>query len=601
MDTLLQEAIAWELIFNYNNYATFNISNGMKKYIHLISLIFTIIVIPSCSDYLERDISTAIDEELVNSVYSYSRSRLNALYTSLPSGFFEIDGAMMASASDEAEHTYQNSTVHFYNIGSWNPFVNPGDTWTTFFTAIRNVNLFLANVDDINLDMYRLDPRESQQLIYQQRLEEIEQWKYQARFLRAFYYFELIKRYGGVPLIENALEWGDDITNVKRNSLSECVKYIVDECDAAASKLYVVQPSAELGRATKGAALALKAKVLLYAASDLWNMPGWTGSYPDTELISLPAGDRSERWKAAADAAKTVIDLPGTGYALSNDYRNMFVRGDSYQNPEHIFVRRGGTSNSFEVANYPIGFDKGQSGTTPSQNLVDAYEVIEGNTAVPFNWNNPAHTASPYSNRDPRLNMNIITNNSVYKGRNVEIWEGGRDGKPIPLATRTGYYLKKYLDENINLLTNTVSVHSWSLIRLADVYLWYAEALNEYNPSHPDIKTYVNRIRQRQGVNMPALPSGLTQEQMRSTIRHERFVELAFEGHRFWDARRWMIAPTVFNSPLNGVEIARTQSGSFNYSKIKVEERSFQPKMYFYPIPQQELLKMPEWKQNPLW
>jgi len=573
----------------------------MKKYIFLVSLISSFIVTSSCSDYLERDISTAIDEELVNTVYSYSRSRLNGLYTTLPSGFFEIDGAMIASATDEAEHTYQNSMIHLFNIGSWNPLVNPGDTWGQYYTGIRNVNLFLVNVDNINLDMYRLDPRESQQMIYEQRLEEIEQWKYQARFLRAFYYFELIKRYGGVPIIEKALEWGDDVANVKRNTLSECVNYIISECNAAASKLYVVQPSAELGRATKGAALALKAKVLLYAASDLWNTPDWAGSYPDTELISLPAGDRSERWKAAADAAKTVIDLPGTGYALSNDYRNMFVRGDSYQNPEHIFVRRGGTSNSFEVANYPIGFDKGQSGTTPSQNLVDAYEVIEGNTAVPFNWNNPAHTASPYSNRDPRLNMNIITNNSVYKGRNVEIWEGGRDGKPIPLATRTGYYLKKYLDENINLLTNTVSVHSWSLIRLADVYLWYAEALNEYNPSHPDIKTYVDLVRQRQGVNMPILPSGLTQQQMRSAIRHERFVELAFEGHRFWDARRWMIATSVFNSPLKGVEITKTPSGTFDYAKIDVEERSFQPKMYFYPIPQQELLKMPEWKQNPLW
>ncbi|OJV38571.1 MAG: RagB/SusD family nutrient uptake outer membrane protein [Bacteroidia bacterium 43-41] len=573
----------------------------MKKYIFLVSLISFFIGTPSCSDYLERDISTAIDEELVNTVYSYSRSRLEGLYTTLPSGFFEVGGAMIASASDEAEHTYQNSMIHFFNTGSWDPFVNPDDTWATYYTGIRNVNLFLANVSEINLDMYRLDPRESQQMIYKQRLEEIEQWKYQARFLRAFYYFELIKRYGGVPIIEKALEWGDDVTNIKRNTLSECVNYIISECDVAASKLYVVQPSAELGKATKGAALALKAKVLLYAASDLWNTPSWAGSYANPELISLSTDNRVTRWKSAADAAKAVIDLSGTGYALANNYRNLFLRGDSYQNSEHILVRRGGTSNSFEIANYPIGFDRGESGTTPSQNLVDAYEVIEDNIAVPFDWNNPVHAASPYSNRDPRLNMNIITNNSNYKGRNVEIWNGGRDGKPIPLASRTGYYLKKYVDENIDLLKNTVSVHSWSLIRLADVYLWYAEALNEYDPGHPDIKIYVDRVRQRQGVNMPALPSGLTQQQMRSAIRHERFVELAFEGHRFWDARRWMIASTVFNSPLKGVEITKTPSNTFNYSIINVENRTFEPKMHFYPIPQQELLKMPEWKQNPLW
>jgi hypothetical protein len=524
------------------------------------------------------------------------------LYTVLPSGFFEIDGAMIASASDEAEHTLQTSNVHLFNIGSWNPLNNPGDVWNKYYNGIRNVNVFIDNTDDIDLDMYRLDPRESQQLIYQQRLQEIEQWKYQARFLRAFFYFELIKRYGGVPIVEDVLDLDDDITNVKRNTLSECVNYIINECDSAAAKLFVVQPDAALGRATKGAALALKAKVLLYAASDLWNTTSWAGDYSNPELIYLPPGDRNERWKSAAEAAKEVIELSGeAGYSLASNYRNMFIRSDSYLSPEHILVRRGGANNTFEIANYSIGFDRGQSGTTPSQNLVDAYEVIEGNSSVSFDWNNPIHSANPYSNRDPRLSMNIITNNSTYKGRTMEIWRGGRDGKPVPRSTRTGYYLKKYVDENIDLLLNTASVHSWSLIRLADVYLWYAEALNEYNPGHPDIKTYVNLIRQREGVKMPHLPEGLSQSQMRKAIYNERFVELAFEGHRFWDLRRWMLADSVLNSPLRGVEINQKEQGKFDYSVFDVENRSFETKMYLFPIPQQELLKMDQWKQNPLW
>jgi starch-binding outer membrane protein, SusD/RagB family len=302
-----------------------------------------------------------------------------------------------------------------------------------------------------------------------------------------------------------------------------------------------------------------------------------------------------------------VIDLPGTTYALYNNYRNLFITAQSFQSMEHILVRRNGASNTFESANYSVGFDNGKSGTTPSQNLVDAYEVkASATSAVPFNWSDPAHAANPYATtgataRDPRLFLNVIVNNTTYKSRTMEIWTGGKDGKGKDLATKTGYYLKKAVDENINLLTNTTSIHSWSLIRLADVYLWYAEALNEYSPGHADIKKYVDLVRGRAGVAMPPVPAGKTQAEMRDVIRHERQVELAFEGHRIWDLRRWMQAPAVLGAPLKGVEITQTAPAVYAYSVIKVEDRVFEPKMYFYPIPQQEILKMPNWAQNPLW
>lgn len=578
----------------------------MNKAKYIILFVASLWVLASCDDVLDREIITTLSENEVNKLYAYTRQRAAALYTDLPNGFLEIDGAMMASASDEAEHTLETSLIQLFNQGSWNAIQNPDNVWGRYYRAIRNVNLFLANTDSVNLEMYRLDPTPSQQVIYTTRLNEIKRWKFEGRFLRAFYYFELIKRYGGVPIITNAMGLEDDYTKIKRNTLEECVKFIVDECDLAAAELPAKYPDDELGRATKGAALALKAKTLLYAASDLWNTPNWASGYSSPQFISLPAGDRNARWKAAADAAKAVIDLPGTTYAISNNYRNLFLTAQSFQNMEHILVRRNGPSNSFEIANYSPGFDLGRGGTTPSQNLVDAYEIkVNASTAVPFDWNNPAHRANPYATsgptaRDPRLFMNVVVNNSQFKGRTMEMWAGGRDGQGVTFATKTGYYLKKFVDENINLLTGTTSIHSWPLIRLADVFLWYAEALNEYNPGHSDIKIFVDRVRQRPGVAMPPVPAGLDKEKMREVIRKERMIELAFEGHRVWDLRRWMIAPAFLGAPIQGVQI--TKSGdSFDYRLIKVEDRVFEPKMYFYPIPQQELLSLKDWVQNPMW
>ncbi|HEX7016742.1 MAG TPA: RagB/SusD family nutrient uptake outer membrane protein, partial [Cyclobacteriaceae bacterium] len=248
--------------------------------------------------------------------------------------------------------------------------------------------------------------------------------------------------------------------------------------------------------------------------------------------------------------------------------------------------------------NYPIGYDLGMSGTTPSQNLVDAYEMADGSK---FDWNNPAHAAAPYENRDPRLARTVLTNNTFFKDRPVEAWTGGRDGKGTPLATRTGYYLRKYVDENLNLLQGNTSVHSWILFRLAEIYLNYAEALNEYDPGNPDIKTYVDLVRARPGVEMPPLPDGLSQAEMRDRIRNERRVELAFEGHRFWDVRRWMVASETLGSTLAGVDITKTGTDQFTYTPVNVENRVVDPRMYLYPIPQSELLLAGGWAQNPLW
>ncbi|MFC7524119.1 RagB/SusD family nutrient uptake outer membrane protein [Parapedobacter sp. GCM10030251] len=570
----------------------------MKRIKITVVSLLLLCFIGGCKDYLDRDIIVNLTEKDVIHSYDYARARVSAVYQVLKAGFDEVDGAMLAAASDEAEHTLETSSVHRFNTGDWDAINNPDNAWAHYYSGVRVANQFLASSDDINLDYLRLDPRPSQQETYQARLAEINRWKNEVRFLRAFFYFELVKRYGGVPIITETFGLNDSPDGLSRQSLAESIGFIVDECDAVAPNLPAVPESVNLGRATKGAALSLKSQVLLYAASDLYNTPDWAGGYAHPELIALPAADRAARWKAAADAAKAVIDLTEANYALHGDYQSLFR---TFNSQEIIFARRQGATNSFERANFPVGYDLGQSGTTPSQNLVDAYEVIaEDGTAMPFDWTNPAHAANPYSNRDPRLGMSLLTNNTAFKGRPVELWAGGLDGKGRDQASRTGYYLLKYVDPNINLLTGTTSVHTWIFIRLAGIYLNYAEALNEYDPGHPDIKAYIDRVRQRNGVGMPPLPIGLSQAEMRDRIRRERQVELAFEGHRFWDVRRWMIAPATLGEPLKGVDIVRTGE-TFTYTPATVENRVFHPKMHFYPIPQQELLKVDGLVQNPLW
>ena len=543
---------------------------------------------------LDREVITNITEKQVTESYQYTGYRQAALYTELPEGFLQVDRAMMASATDEAEYTLENGNVQKFNNGAWNAYDNPDNAWGKYFKAVRKVNQFLAASDSINLDTYRLSDDPSDQQIYQTRSAEIVRWKLEARFLRAFFYFELVKRYGGVPIFTSELAVQDDFANVERNSLQDCIDFIVKECDEAAGGLPTKYGDSDLGRATKGAALALKSRALLYAASDLFNTPSWASGYANPELISV-TGNRRDKWEAAAKAAKAVLDLPESGYWIHWEYRPLF---NTYNSPEIILTRRNGASNEFEKANFPIGFDLGESGNTPSQNLVDAYEMADG---TPFDWNNPAHAADPYANRDPRLGLSIITNNTWFYNRNVELWAGGRDGSGIPLASKTGYYLKKYLSENTDLLQDRTSVHSWILIRVAEIFLNYAEALNEYDPGNPDIATYVNYVRGRSTIGMPPLPGGLTQVQMRERIRNERRVEFAFEDHRAWDVRRWMQGPQYFGTPLRGVNITRNPDGTFKYAPTVVEQRTFEPKMYLYPIPQGELFISPKLVQNPLW
>jgi hypothetical protein len=576
----------------------------MKKQIYTLTVL-TALAVSACQD-LSRDFVTTIGQKEIEQSFGNVQSLLNAIYSDIPDGTVYIGGAaMMASATDESEFTAETNAIQSFNTGSWNAVNNPDLVWGTYYRSIRKVNQFLVSTGKINLDPWKLDPSPSAQQVYQTNLAAIKRWTYEARFLRAYYYFELVKRYGGVPLINKALSLEEDFSKTQRNNLNECLQFITAECDSAAAQLplntstlpYVA--ATDLGRVTKLTALSLKSRVLLYAASDLFNTPSWAGGFGKPELISLPAGDRIARWKAASDAAKAVIDaaaLPTLGA-----YKALF---NTFNNNEIIFTRSNAASNTFEKNNSPIGFSLGQSGNTPSQDLVDAYDVkVNATTAARFDWNNPAMAADPYANRDPRLGFTIAVNNTPFgtPARNVQLWTGGLDAKPIAFATKTGYYLRKYQIESLNLINGNTGVHSWILFRYPEIYLNYAEALNEWSPGNADIKAYYDRVRGRTGVAMPLLPAGLSQADVREKIRNEKRVEFAFEDHRFWDVRRWMQAPTYFNAPLRGVDITRNADGTFTYKPVTVENRVFTPKMYLYPIPQTDINIAGGLAQNPLW
>ena len=570
----------------------------MKKINILLSSSIAALLLSSCNPILDREMILTMTEKQALESYDVAQKRVNGLYTYLPNGFSPVGGAMMAAASDEAEYSVASSSVHMFNNGSWNPLNNPDNVWTYYYQGIRQATLFLETADQINMERYKLDPQN--QADYEMRMANIERWKYEARFLRAYFYSELVKRYGGVPLANELMDMDTDYRNIPRNTLQECIDFIVDECGQVAPHLPAVYQASDMGRVTRGAALALKSRVLLYAASELFNNPVWAQGYERKDLISLSGTDRQTRWENAAKAAGEVLwgaDVAEAGYKLSGNYQSLFR---SFSDNEIVLVRRNGYDNSFEKSNYPIGADQATGGTAPSGNLVDAYETTGGRT---FTWKDPSMAARPYENRDPRFAATIMPNNSTFQGRPVECWEGGADGPDKNNASRTGYYLLKYVDPELKLLQGQSAIHSWIIIRLGEIYLNYAEAMNEaYGPDAKGIygksaREAVNEVRGR--VGMPDVVAD-SKEEMREKIRHERRVELAFEDHRFWDVRRWMTAPDDLNAPLKGVKVTRLSYNSFEYQSVEVESRSFKRSMYFYPIPQNEL-NITGWPQNPLW
>lgn len=437
-----------------------------------------------------------------------------------------------------------------------------GTFWARSYRSIREINYALVNIGQVGMSTARVN-----------RLTA------ELKFQRAFRYLDLIRNYGKVVLMgDRVVELGSDYSDptlFDRRPIEEGIAYAAAQFDEAAAGLPTGNSSGYgEGRATKGAALALKARLLLYAASPLYT--GGSGS--------------TEKWAAAAAANKAVMDM-GTYSLFQGGYDKLFTNEQS--NSEYIFARFYNLTArhlALEIANGPNGYG-GWGGNVPLQNLVDDYEMADGTA---FSWSNPAHAAAPYENRDPRFYQSILYNGAAYKDRNVETFRpGGRDssdGLDPWNTSKSGYYLKKFLREDLPIINPwaVAGVQNWIYIRYGEILLNYAEAQNEAVGPDASVYAAINDIRERAG--MPDLPAGLSQAEMRERIRHERRIELAFEEHRFYDVRRWMIADVVENTPAYGIDITKNTNGTFTYTrKTALAGKAFQTKHYWLPIPRSEI------------
>lgn len=558
----------------------------MKRIKHKIffCVIFATLFAACKKDFLEFPYTEGpVDEENVWGSDRNARGYLNFAYR----GFNFLDrynlggGALLASGSDEAVNSDLGAAINVLNNGAWGPVRTFDDQYANMYAYIRMANTFLEKAPT--------------SVIFP--VEDITSLRGEAFFLRAMYHFELFKRYGRIVLVTKTLTTSDNL-NPPRNSIDEVVSQITADCDSATALINAVwtgegttvpfndgYDAANRGRATKAAAMALKSRLLLYYASPLHNTAN--------DLL---------RWQAAAASAKAVINL--NKHALLTrvqlpslwDYNTSLV-----YNKEVIFATSANARNDIEANNAPIGFRGALGRTNPTQDLVDAFEMANGKPiSDPTSGYLPSN---PYVNRDPRLALFIITNESTFKTgtltRAVETYEGGQDNILTNVnSTKTGYYMRKFLSDaaSYNIPGAAQRRRPWVIFRYAETLLNHAEALNESDGPTPDVYTSVNAVRIRGG--LPVLSTGLTQSQMRDRIRNERRVELSFEEHRFFDVRRWKLGETIFNALVRGMRI--TKLGTvLTYAPFVVETRVFTPKNYFYPIAQDELNKAPALGQNP--
>lgn len=556
--------------------------NRIKTYITLS--VCTLFAFIGC-DYLDYDESNGRTKEGAFSYMGNVKGLATNVYSYLPSDLGSINGAMMESATDNSVYTWENNAIIKLNDGTWSAKNTIDDAWN-LWAGIRSANIFLDNFD---LEVFkRFEYNED----YERDIKIIEKLPYEVRFLRAFYFFELAKRYGNIPLLTRTYT-EDEINSLSPVPFDDVINFVAEECRLIAPELPIEHATltAETGRATRGAALALRSRALLYAASKLHN--------PEHNLT---------KWEEAAKAAHDVIAL--NVYELPNVESDPLYAGDNnvLKSKQLIFERRArDKTNSFEAQNEPMGYVGAKGGNTPTQNLVDAYEMSNGES---FDWNNSTHVANIYYDsdgnptRDPRLYLNVLTNGSEWLGQTVETFEEGKH-KIQSGSTPTGYYLRKYMNPSVSLDPNKPNklYHHYILFRYAEMLLNYAEAMYEWRGA--DIKPEGYSLTAREAFNLVRSSANMKGvqaegEEFKEKLRNERRIELAFEGHRFFDLRRWQIAGGEKVHNIYGVEINKTGE-SFTYKKILVETRKWDNRMYLYPFPQDEIYMCPNLKQNPGW
>lgn len=561
---------------------------NIKKIIFYISC--SLIAMSSCQNDLDYNEFVDYQKEEIFSSFDRTSNFVNNIYGRLDYDFDSFGGAMFASACDEAEYAWTSSDVHDFHNGAWSPTNAKAGMWSTAYSAIRSVNFYLDAAEGRTFEDFKHIKD------YEKEMERFERYQYEVRFIRAYFYFNLVRQFGDVPFTTEVLTEAE-ANELPRTDKQTIFDFIISECDAIAEHLPVGYSSvykSETGRVGRIAVLALKARTLLYNASPLFNV-----------------NNDSQLWEKAAKASKQVIDEAAENNIKLGSYSALWGT-DNYKAEEVIFARRIGDLNYLEANNFPIGVEGGKSGNCPTQTLVDAY----GMKSTGLSWDEEGSgydPKNPYSNRDPRFALTIAKNGDegwpTYNANPLETFVGGLNGSPIAGATPTGYYLKKYLDPSVDLRPGTSNSkrHSWITFRLAEFYLNYAEAMFNLTGSADGTKgeldmsatEAVNVVRARTGVAMPAFPKGLSNADFEKKYIDERMVELAFEGHRFWDVRRWKKGE-LFKSIDRMILTKNESTGVITYTRETVQ-RQWHDKMYFFPIPDSELRKNTALTQNTGW
>lgn len=604
----------------------------MKKLIYNLTFgCLAVLVMAGCdiNDSLNKQPLDTVSEENVWKDPALTEAYVNQLYSSMGPGFGET---MMSSHVDESHFIHGRGTITVVqsnispsDMGTYTDNELSHTTWPSIYGSIRSANIFFNNIEEADIEAP-----------LKERLTG------EVYFLRAWNYYMLFRQWGGVPIIDEVFGLEEtDAMQVPRNSLEETVNKIVSDIDEAASRLPLSYSGSNVGRATRGAALALKSRVLLYAASDLYHDPSWAGGYSNPEYISFSGADRTQMWRDAKNAAQAVMDL--------GEYQLYDQNPDPVQNYTEMYLNNtvetimslnvnsaypyGYNEMDFGLYNGPNGYHT-WGGNVPIQKLVDDFDMEDGSE---FDWQefengDPGYGNSPYENREPRFYSNILYDGADWQQRPADVTgdpEGriqtyltynvvdgsgsvvstraGLDTRSSPIedwnGTTTGYYVRKFMSPNVDH-QNEIQEVPYPFFRYAEILLNYAEASIQLG-EEVDALRELNKIRDRAGV--PDIVA--TGDELMEQYIDERRIELMYEDHRFFDVRRWMIAPDELDDNAFGIDLTAQRAEGDDYTdytysnieRIQVQERSWENKMYLYPIPDAEMDRNPELVQNPLY
>jgi starch-binding outer membrane protein, SusD/RagB family len=604
----------------------------------------------SCNDdFLNTKPLDKISSDATWADEALSQAFVFNIYSFLGYGGFEEQ--MLAALTDEAMFTHAGRNINTITEAAESPsnvgWMSGTYEWNNMYLAIREANIAITELPEATFT----NTTKKDMLLGE------------ALFMRAYYYHQLLRYYGGVPIIDKPYGLNEDYS-IERSTFGEVVDFIVADLDQAATLLD--GKTLERGRANKLAALALKSRVLTYAASDLHDMATASAkssvlaAYPNKDLVGYTSGSQTARWQTAKAAAKAAVD-GASGYKMSYaapapfdeakaNYVSLSMGGgskvaDAGASADLLFERTHTplytVENDWPLGGIHFGINNGPNGyhnwagNTPIQQLVDDYEMMDGSK---FDWSNPVHKADPYASRDPRFYATILYDGADWKPRPSDVanldpmneiqtgyYPNGSGGLINGVDTResavenwngsrTHYYVRKFIDPDPSIVENQsgYQVVPWPFLRYTEAVLNYVEACIELG-DEAEAKTWLNKIRFRAG--MPAVTeSGAA---LMARYQNERRIELAYEEHRFHDARRWMIAPTTLGRPIQSINIVATLKPGktvltpyrhdktvYNYTytpqlNTENESRKWDDKMYYRPLTRNEVSRNAKLVQNP--